>query len=89
MSNDDDDNQKDPKKEQKEQENQIIDDDILEKIDKQTESSSNANTPPKVKSLNSQKTSPLSLSSGYDDDSSSSESYIDKLKKIFPNLDLD
>ena len=59
------------------------------KIDKQTESSSNANTPPKVKSLNSQKTSPLSLSSGYDDDSSSSESYIDKLKKIFPNLDLD
>lgn len=88
--NDDDDNDDDDQKVvQKNKQN--IDDDIFDKIDKKDDESSGSiqNTPPSAKKSSNQKSSPLSISSGYDDESSSSESYIDKLKKIFPNLDID
>lgn len=89
MSNDDEKDKKIAKGIYKEQGSQIDANDILTTNDKESESSSNPNTPPNTKNANNQKSSPLSLSSGYDDDDSSSESFIDKLKKIFPNVDLD
>ncbi|KAK8835046.1 hypothetical protein M9Y10_002364 [Tritrichomonas musculus] len=89
LSNSDDDNDDVNQEVYKEQENQLNGSDILEMNNTNIESNSNSSTPPNTKNKSNQKSSPLSLSSGYDDDSSSSESYIDKLKKIFPNLDLD